>query len=82
MKPILISLAPNNSIDDLWLSLKTICRPIIWKKGSYINKLEAKFIKYLNLPYVFSFNSGRSALMVGLKALNFPQFSVLSGPHL
>lgn len=75
MRTILISLAPNNFIDDVWLSLKIILQPYTWEKGSYIAKLEAKFTKFLKLPYVYSFNSGRSALMIGLKALNFPKNS-------
>ena len=75
MKPILISLAPNNFSDDVQLSLKTICQPGIWSKGKNIDNLEVKFRKYLKLPYIFSFNSGRSALMIGLKALNFPKGS-------
>jgi len=75
MKPILISLAPNNFSDDVGLSLKTLCQPGVWSKGEDIINLEEKFVKYLKLPYVFSFNSGRSALMTGLRALNFPKGS-------
>lgn len=68
-RPILISLSPNTEKDDILLALKLIFQPPKWKKGKAIQKLEEEFKKYLGVKYAFSFNSGRSALMAILEAM-------------
>ena len=70
-KPISISLSPNTEKDDVVLALKLIFRPRQWKNGTenYIKRLEEKFRDYLGVDSVFSFNSGRGALMAILNAL-------------
>jgi dTDP-4-amino-4,6-dideoxygalactose transaminase len=70
IKPISISLSPNTEKDDVRLALKTIFKPWSWKKGRAVLKLEEEFKKYLGVKYAFSFNSGRSALLAILKALD------------
>ena len=70
IKPISISLSPNTEKDDVRLALKTIFKPWSWKKGRAVLELEEKFKKYLGVKYAFSFNSGRSALLAILKALD------------
>ena len=72
-KPIFISLSPNIESDDIRLVLKLIFRPWKWKKGKSIQLLEEKFKKYLGVKYAFSFNSGRSAWLAILKALNLKE---------
>lgn len=71
-KPIFTSLSPNTEEDDVKIALKLIFQPWLWEKSH--NKepkkiLENKIKKYLNIQYVFSFNSGRSCLMAILDAL-------------
>lgn len=74
-KPILIGLAPNNFPGDAFLALLNLFWPFSWKKGKAIAVLENQFKKLFAVPYAFSFNSGRSALQMGLKALNLPKGS-------
>lgn len=70
LKPIIISLSPNSSSDDVWLSLSKLLMPFNWKVGKSIKSLESFFKKYFQTEYVTSYNSGRSALLIGLQALN------------
>ena len=74
-KPISISLSPNTEKDDIWLALKLIFMPWLWKKGRAILELENEFKKYLGVKYGVSFNSGRSSLFAILKSLNLPKDS-------
>lgn len=69
IKPISISLSPNTEPDDINLALKLQFLPWLWKKGKAIKELEEQFKSYIGLDYTFSFNSGRSALMAILDAL-------------
>ncbi len=70
--PIAISLSPNVQKDDVWLVIKILARFLLprAKSRDCIAKLENKFREYLGVKYAFSFNSGRSALYVILKALD------------
>jgi dTDP-4-amino-4,6-dideoxygalactose transaminase len=77
-KPISISLSPNTEKDDILLALKLIFQPWFWKIGvnqrthqrqSASTLLEEEFKEYLRIDYAISFNSGRSALMAILNAL-------------
>jgi len=68
-RPISISLSPNTEKDDIWLALRLIFKPWLWRSGGAIEELENEFKKYLGLKYTFSFNSGRSSLFAILKAL-------------
>jgi len=70
-KPIFISLSPNTEKDDVILALKILFQPWIWKKKS--NLLEEEFKNYFKVKYAFSFNSGRSALMAILSALDLKE---------
>lgn len=72
-RPVSISLSPNVEEDDLKLTFKTLLRPKYYRNGDNIQKVEKELRNYLNLKYSFSFNSGRSALMTILKALNFSE---------
>lgn len=69
------NLIPNITKEDKLLALKNICWSFSWKEGRAINQLEEKFKEYFKVPCAFSFNSGRSALFVGLQALNLPRGS-------
>ncbi|MBZ9571993.1 aminotransferase class V-fold PLP-dependent enzyme [Patescibacteria group bacterium] len=68
-KPITISLSPNTEKDDIDLALKLIFQPKKWKEGPEIKNLEQNFKKYLGVKNTFSFNSGRSAFLAILEAL-------------
>jgi len=68
-KPISISLSPNVERDDLKIALNLIIRPWLWRKGKATGELEGQFRQYLGVKYAVSFNSGRSALMAILEAL-------------
>lgn len=68
-KPIFTSLSPNTEKDDIVLAFKLIFQPWKWKKGDSTEKLEKEFRSYLGVNNVFVFNSGRSALLAILHAL-------------
>jgi len=68
-KPISISLSPNTERDDIWLALKLIFKPWLYKNGKAILELENEFKNYLGVKYAISFNSGRSSLFAILKSL-------------
>lgn len=72
-----ISLSPNLEIDDVWLSLKWLITPLpYWLKKKNQEKLEKKLYSlFPKAKAIFLLNSGRSALMLGLKALNLPKNS-------
>jgi perosamine synthetase len=79
LRPISTSLSPNTEKDDVFLAFKLLFQPWRWKKVLYkkfaiaknlYRTLEEEFKKYLGVKYVFSFNSGRSALMAILDAIN------------
>jgi dTDP-4-amino-4,6-dideoxygalactose transaminase len=75
LKPITISLSPNTEKDDVFLSFLILFMPWTWRSGKAIRELENKFKEFLGLKYAFSFNSGRSSLLVLLKALEFEKGS-------
>lgn len=68
VKPILISISPNISKDDVVLTLKTIFKPMYWRQGSSSKNLSNKLKKLLNQDHCWLFNLGRNALQVGLQA--------------
>ncbi len=72
-KPISISLSPNTEKEDVLLAWKLKFQPWLWKKGTAVEELEEKLKKYLGIKYAISFNSGRSALMAILEALNIKE---------
>jgi len=69
-KPITTSLSPNTEKDDILLAFRLIFQPCKWKKGRAIKELENQFEEYLGTQYAFSFNSGRSALLAILDAMD------------
>lgn len=69
-KSIFTSLSPNTEKDDILLARKLISHPQKWKTGEAILGLEEEFQKYLGLNFTFAFNSGRSALLAILEAMN------------
>ncbi len=72
-KYIHISLSPNLETDDVFLSFKWLFSPWRWSDKKTQEQLKRKLLNYFpNAKAVFLFNSGRSALMLGLKALNLP----------
>ncbi len=75
IKPISISLSPNTEKDDVWLVFKLFFQYWKWKKGKAIQKLEQEFKKYLGIKHAVSFNSGRTALLAILTALNLEKES-------
>jgi len=70
LKPISISLSPNTEEDDVRLAFKLLFQPWRYKNSeNYSRYLEEEFKKYFGVKYAISFNSGRSALMAILDAL-------------
>jgi len=74
-RPISISLSPNTEKDDILLALKLIFQPWKWKSNHYEKcsrsvELEKEFKRYLGVKHAVSFNSGRSAFLAILNALN------------
>jgi dTDP-4-amino-4,6-dideoxygalactose transaminase len=72
-KPIFTSLSPNTQRDDIFLSLKVIFQGWKWKKGKSVLETENWFRSYLKTGNVFSFNSGRSALLAILNSLGLKE---------
>jgi dTDP-4-amino-4,6-dideoxygalactose transaminase len=71
-----ISLSPNTERDDLWLATKSLVLPwnwFQWKKGADVGELEKEFKKYLGVEHAISFQRGRDALYVLLKALGISE---------
>ncbi|MBI2643954.1 MAG: aminotransferase class I/II-fold pyridoxal phosphate-dependent enzyme [Candidatus Wildermuthbacteria bacterium] len=66
---ISISLSPNTEPDDIRLAFKLLFQPWRWQKGNAIETLEKEFADYLGAKHAISFNSGRSALLAILDAL-------------
>ncbi|MDZ4296513.1 MAG: DegT/DnrJ/EryC1/StrS family aminotransferase [Patescibacteria group bacterium] len=73
MRPIAISLAPNAERADVWRAFFLLLRPWRWRRGrarrERVRMLEEEFRRHFGTAHVWSFNSGRSALYVLLKAL-------------
>lgn len=69
MRMISISLSPNTEPDDIRLAFKLLFQPWRWQKGNAIETLEKEFADYLGAKHAISFNSGRSALLAILDAL-------------
>ncbi|HEA84491.1 MAG TPA: aminotransferase class I/II-fold pyridoxal phosphate-dependent enzyme, partial [Candidatus Wildermuthbacteria bacterium] len=70
LQPISISLSPNTEKDDIRLALKEILSfGFLRSRGREINELEKEFSKKVGVRHAVSFNSGRSALMAVLCAL-------------
>jgi len=67
------SLSPNVEKDDVRLAFRLLWQPWKWRNPStssgQVADLEEEFKKYFGVKYAFSFNSGRSALMAILEAL-------------
>lgn len=73
-KPISISLSPNTEKDDILLVLKLLFQPWRWKIAENRSlQFEEEFRKYLGVKYAFSFNSGRSALLAILEAMEIKE---------
>lgn len=68
-KVISVSLSPNVQKRDVFLALALLFQPWRWKKGAGIKKLEGEFAKILGAKEAISVDSGRSALLVILKAM-------------
>src|SRR3989344_7854503 len=69
MKPISISLSPNTEADDILLAFKQLVQPWRWNKKKDVELLERAFAKRLGVKHAVAFNSGRSALLAILSAL-------------
>ncbi len=67
---ISISLSPNVQKDDIILALRNLCTPWAWTRGMEEKLLEEEFARRFGYAGASSFNSGRSALMAILHALN------------
>jgi dTDP-4-amino-4,6-dideoxygalactose transaminase len=68
-RPISISLSPNTEKDDIQLAWKLLFEPDLWVGGKAPEELEETFKKKIGVKHAYSFNSGRSALMAILDAL-------------
>lgn len=69
-RPIAISLSPNTFKSDYLLSLKLLFSPWEYFNSLHIKVLEQWFRNYFNISYAISFNSGRSALLSIIKAID------------
>lgn len=61
IRPIAISLSPNIEGDDMFRAFKVLASPWQWVRGEAIKKVEKWFERTFHTPFVFSFDSGRSA---------------------
>lgn len=67
-KPIFTGLSPNAERDDALLAARLLFLPWKWRKGFAREQLEIAFKKLLCVKYAFALESGRTSLMVALKA--------------
>lgn len=73
-RPIAISLSPNASWKDAFLSLKIIFSPWLYFREEYTRNLEKWFKRFFGDSYTcVAFNSGRSSLYAILKSLDMKQ---------
>lgn len=77
-KPIFTSISPNTEKDDIVLTLKLIFQPWKWKDNRDYLELEKEFKEYLGIKHAISFNSGRTAFLAILNALESEQGSPAS----
>jgi dTDP-4-amino-4,6-dideoxygalactose transaminase len=70
MPPVMISLSPNAQADDVRLALGLLFKPWSWLKGHDRYRLKQNLARYLDHKNCYLFNAGRSALLVGLQALD------------
>jgi len=80
LKPVFLSLSPNVEPDDLKLAKNLFFSLKKIKKGEAVSILEEKIAQIVQIPFCSAFNSGRSALFVILKALDYPEGSEIIVP--
>lgn len=71
-KTIFTGFSPNISVRDVRISLAYLCFPWKWlraKKGPAVQQLEKNLGAYLSAPQAITYDSGRTALLMALKAL-------------
>ncbi|MDP2664066.1 MAG: DegT/DnrJ/EryC1/StrS family aminotransferase [bacterium] len=66
-------MSPNTERDDVFLAFRLLFQPWRWFGGKNSGQLEGEFKKYLGIEYAVSFNSGRSALMAILDAMDIKE---------
>ncbi len=66
--PINAALSPNTESEDISQALRGLLLPGIWKGNESIKKVTDWFSSKYQTPYVFTVNSGRSALFLLLKS--------------
>ncbi len=72
-RPISISLSPNVQPDDVKLAFSLLFQRVRPSENSEGLTLQTEFAKYLGAKHAYAFNSGRSALMAILDALELPK---------
>ncbi len=73
MRPISNSFVPNFEKDDFFLALKSIFSFWLYKSSKTTQKLETFFKEKFNFKYAYAFNSGRSAFLAILKAIDIKE---------
>jgi dTDP-4-amino-4,6-dideoxygalactose transaminase len=68
-KVVSVSLSPNVQKKDIFYAASLLLRPYKWIRGKHISKFEKKFSDIVGASNSISFDSGRSALLIALKAL-------------
>src|SRR5687768_8772052 len=61
-RPIALSLAPNNTQEDVLVSFKSILQYWSYANGASIRNVELWFRNFFSFSYAVSFVSGRAAL--------------------
>ncbi len=72
-KTLFTALSPNAQKDDVALSFSLWFQPWKWRKGKSLPALQKFLADLIGVPYVFLFESGRTALYTLLKSLDLPQ---------
>jgi len=67
--------APNEQIDDAFLSLKLLCQPGKWLRGTAHQKASQELTRYFANTHFSYFFSGRSALFHLIQSLQLPKDS-------
>jgi len=66
---ITISLSPNTDRTDVWRAISLLFKPWLWFRGQSILRVKTVLCDLIQNSQIYTFNSGRSALYVLLKAL-------------
>src|SRR3990167_3914053 len=80
-RPIAPNLSPNATAADVWFAVRWLLNPLAWfwwYATGPLHELEQKIRQQFNVSFVYTFDSGRTALAAVLEAAHFAEGSVVA----